>query len=105
METKNVLLVCGSGASSGFMATSMNKASKKRNISIKVIARSTSEVDAYIDSVDAIMIGPHMKHVKDEISELVGERKVSVFVMKKSYYSMLDGDSALDHLLIELDSE
>lgn len=99
MEELKVLLVCGSGASSGFMATNINKVAKKRGINCKVIARSTSEVDSYIDSVQAIMIGPHMKHIKDDIVSLAEGKNVDVFVMKKSYYAMLDGNAALDHLL------
>lgn len=99
MEEMKVLLVCGSGASSGFMATNMNKAAKKRKVNCKVIARSTSEVDSYVDSVRAIMIGPHMKHIKQDIEEAAAGKNVSVIVMKKSYYAMLDGNAALDHLL------
>ncbi len=99
MKDLNVLLVCGSGASSGFMATSMNKAAKKRKITCKVLARSTSEVDSYIDAVDAIMIGPHMKHIEPEVSEKAAGKEVKVIVMKKSYYALLDGNAALDHLL------
>lgn len=99
MKNLKVLLVCGSGASSGFMATNMNKVAKKKGISCKALARSASEVDSYIDSVDAIMVGPHMKHLEPEISEKAKGKDVKVIVMKKSYYAMLDGEKALEHLL------
>jgi len=99
MEDLNVLLVCGSGASSGFMATNINKAAKKRGISCKVVARSKSEVDSYIDSVNMVMIGPHMKFVKPEIEEKAVGKDVKIVVMNKSYYGLLDGEAALDHIL------
>lgn len=99
MKDLRVLLVCGSGASSGFMATNMNKAAKKKGIACKVTARSKSEVDSYIDSIDMIMIGPHMKHIVPEVEEKAEGRDVQVVVMKKSYYALLDGDSAIDHIL------
>ena len=40
MAKHNVLLVCGSGASSGFMAANMRKAASARGIEITVNARS-----------------------------------------------------------------
>ncbi|GIN64124.1 PTS sugar transporter subunit IIB [Robertmurraya siralis] len=99
MKDLSILLVCGSGASSGFMATNINKAAKKRGLNCKVLARSKSEVDSYIDSIDMVMIGPHMKHIKPEVDEKAKERDVKVVIMKKSYYALLDGDAALDHIL------
>ena len=56
-----VLLLCGSGASSGFMATNIRKAAKKEGIKCSIIARSQTEAESYIDEVNCIMIGPHMK--------------------------------------------
>ncbi|MEZ7791094.1 PTS sugar transporter subunit IIB [Niallia circulans] len=99
MKDLSVLLVCGSGASSGFMGTSISKAAKKKGINCKVVARSKSEVDSYIDSIDMVMIGPHMKHIKAEIEEKAADKDVKVMVMKKSYYSLLDGEAALEHIL------
>ena len=42
---KNILLVCGTGASSGFMAKNIRQAAKARNIEIGVKARSDSVVE------------------------------------------------------------
>ena len=42
MKKHNVLLVCGSGASSGFMAAIIRKAAAARGLSITVNARSES---------------------------------------------------------------
>ena len=105
MEKLNILLVCGSGASSGFMATNINKAAKKRKISCQVKARSQSEVDFYIDEIDCIMVGPHLKYAMPELEEKVAGTNVKVVLMKKSYYSMLDGDAALDHILSLFEKE
>lgn len=99
MKDLSVLLVCGSGASSGFMATNMNKAAKKKGITCKVLARSKSEVDSYIDTVDMVMIGPHMKHIKPEVEEIADGKDVKVVVMKKSYYALLDGNAAIEDVL------
>ena len=98
----NVLLVCGAGASSSFMAAKMRVAAKKRDIELNVKARSESEVVNFIDDVDAIMIGPHLSVWYEDMKSRYSDN-CAVVLMKKEYYSKLDGDKAIDHLLQELD--
>ncbi|MCC6102286.1 MAG: PTS sugar transporter subunit IIB [Atopobiaceae bacterium] len=99
MRHLDVLLVCGSGASSGFMAVSMRKAAKKRGLDIKITARSESEIGGYIDSINVLMIGPHLKYLIDELRQKYEGPDLKVILMKPSYYSLLDGNAALDDLL------
>lgn len=99
MKKLNVLLVCGSGASSGFMAANIRKAAKARGLDLGVVARSESEIDSYIDEIDVLMVGPHLAYILDEVDEIVGDWPVKVILMKKDYYATLDGQAALDHLL------
>ena len=99
MKKLNVLLVCGSGASSGFMAANIRKAAKTRALDITVSARSESEIENYIDEIDCLMIGPHLAYLLDEVDAIVGKTKVKVELMKPEYYSTLNGDKALDHIL------
>ena len=98
----NILLVCGSGASSSFMAAKMRVAAKKRDIELNVTARAESEIENYIDDVDAVMIGPHLSIWYDDVKKRYGE-ECAVILMEKDYYSKLDGDKAIDHLLKELE--
>ena len=99
MKKLNVLLVCGSGASSGFMAANMRKAAKERGIEISVTARSEAEIENYIDEIDALMIGPHLAYLLDEIDDIINGTEVKPILMKAEYYATLDGSKALDHLL------
>lgn len=96
---ENVLLVCGSGASSGFMATNLRKAVKSRGLNIGVKASSESQIENYIEDIDAIMVGPHLAYLTDEINELNHNNDVKVILMKPEYYATLDGEKALNHLL------
>ncbi|MDR0924616.1 MAG: PTS sugar transporter subunit IIB [Hungatella sp.] len=98
----NVLLVCGSGASSGFMAANIRKAVAARKMEINVKARGESEIENYIDEIDALMVGPHLAYILDEIEEYTGGKDVKVILMKPEYYSTLNGEMALDHLLGEM---
>ncbi|RMC51090.1 PTS sugar transporter subunit IIB [Lactobacillus sp. ESL0228] len=95
---KKVLLICGSGASSGFMAANMRKAAKKEGLDIKVQARSEAELADYANDIDALMVGPHLKAEFEAIKERVPQ-KVKVILMKPDYYSILDGRGAVDHLM------
>lgn len=101
-ETLNVLLVCGSGASSGFMAANIRKAAKKRDLNMDIKARGEAEIENYIHDIDALLVGPHLAYIVDDIEELTKDTNVKVLLMKPSYYSTLDGEAALNDLLSEL---
>ncbi|MFV0381648.1 MAG: PTS sugar transporter subunit IIB [Breznakia sp.] len=103
MKKLNVLLVCGSGASSGFMAANMRKAAVKKRVEMSIIARSESEIENYIDEIDVLMIGPHLAYIMDEVEEYIHGENVKVILMKAEYYSTLDGDKAINHLLENID--
>ena len=98
----NVYVVCGVGASSGFIAKAIRSAASKRGIAMKVKAASQSTMEDFFDEADAIMIGPHFAHLVEEAKELTAEGGPAVFLMRQDYFKKLDGDAALDHLLDEL---
>lgn len=103
MKKLNVLLVCGSGASSGFMAANIRKAASARGMDVSVVARSESEIESYIDEIDVLMAGPHLAYIMDEVDELAeANPDLKVILMRKDYYATLDGEAALDHMLEEV---
>lgn len=102
MKKLKVLLVCGSGASSGFMAANMRKAAAKQGLEMDIKARSESEIENYVDEIDALMVGPHLAYILEDVHEYVGDAPVKVILMKAEYYSALDGEAALAHLQAEL---
>ena len=99
MKKLNVLLVCGSGASSGFMAANMRKAASKMGLELDIKARSESEIENYIDEIDALMVGPHLAYILDEVEGYTHGNEVKVILMKAEYYSTLDGEKAVNHLM------
>lgn len=105
MKKLKVLLVCGSGASSGFMATNMRVALGKEGIDAEVKARSESEIESYLDDIDILMIGPHLKYLVDEIEDYIQGRDIVVILMKPDYYATLNGESAVKHMLEEYNKE
>lgn len=101
--SKNILLICGSGASSGFMAANMRKAAKKAGLDYKIQARSESELEDYADDIDALMVGPHLKFELDDIKKQV-PNDVKVILMKPDYYAVLDGTAAIEDLKNQIDA-
>lgn len=99
MKKIKALLVCGSGASSGFMAANIRKAAAARGLDIEINARGESEIENYIEDIDALLVGPHLAYILDEIEEYTNGLDVKVLLMKPDYYSVLDGEKALDDLL------
>ncbi|MDR2868955.1 MAG: PTS sugar transporter subunit IIB [Deferribacteraceae bacterium] len=100
MAKLSVLLVCGSGASTGFMAANMRKAAKEKGLELEIYARSESEIEVYAEDANYILLGPHLGYLEDEVKDRVKElgSSAKVFVMDKSYYSTLDGAAAIADL-------
>ncbi len=102
METINMLLCCGAGMSSGFLAQKTRKAAKKRGISGSIDARSESEVSQYLDSVDILLLGPHYASFKEEMTKQAAPHNVVVDVIPQDIYGMLDGEGLLDFAIQKL---
>lgn len=98
---KTILLVCGSGASSGFLARNIRMAAKTRGVDLDVIARSDAVVEDYLDSIDLLLIAPHLDFMADELKQIADRKKVEVRVIPKKAYGTLNGDAVLDFILHE----
>lgn len=97
----NILLICGSGASSGFMAANMRKAARKAGLDYKIQARSEAELNDYASDIDVLMVGPHLKSEFKALEKSVPE-KVTTILMEPDYYSILDGVAAVKHIQKEI---
>lgn len=101
MADYSVLLVCGSGASSGFMAANIRKAASARGITMSVTARSESEVLNYVDDINCLLVGPHLASNFDSILEDIEGYDIKCALIPKECYAKLNGDMAVD-LILEL---
>ena len=91
MMTKKVLLVCGAGASSGFMAAAARKATKKLNINIEFKAKSESEIGEHLNSIDLLLVAPHLKYMIDDVKGACEEAGVKYGIIPQKVYGSLDG--------------
>ena len=105
MENIKVLLCCGAGMSSGFLASKARKAAKKQKLSISVEARSHSEAGEMIGSIDILLLGPHYAAELDKFQTLANPYGVPVMVIPQDIYAMLDGERLLKLVMETMDKK
>jgi Phosphotransferase system cellobiose-specific component IIB len=88
---KRILLVCGMGMSSGFLATSARKAAKKEKLDYKIEARSETEASQFLSSIDGLLIGPHYAQKLNTFREMARPYNIPVDIIPESIYGMIDG--------------
>lgn len=101
LNMKKILIVCGAGASSGFMAKNIRLELKKRGMTadFEFIARSDTELDEYIDSIDMLLIGPHLRYMLQGMTEYCKPYHIPVYVIDQNAYGALDGGAIIDFVI------
>ncbi|AKP67434.1 PTS sugar transporter subunit IIB [Companilactobacillus ginsenosidimutans] len=100
--TKKVLLTCGAGASSGFMAAAGRKAVKQMEADLNISAKSEAEVENYLPDIDLLLVAPHLKYKLEEVEEIAQANNVKCAVIPQQIYGMLDGKGLVNLALKEL---
>ena len=95
---KSVLLVCGTGASSGFMARNIRQAAKGQGKEVSVKARSDSELDEYIEEIDLLLVGPHLKYMLEDLKDEAKPYNVPVELITEEAYGSLNGEAVLTQI-------
>lgn len=95
MKKLTIMLCCGAGMSSGFLAQKTRQAAKKQGIEAKVDARSESAVEQYAEDIDVLLIGPHCAASYKNLSEICRENHISIAMIPSDIYSNLDGNGIL----------
>ena len=91
-----ILLACGIGASTGFMAANMRKAAKAQGLDVTIHAVSKSQVMDNADKIDLLLLGPHFSKEVPKYQEMVKAYNVKVTSIDPDYYASLDGESILE---------
>ncbi len=94
-----ILLACGIGASTGFMAANMRKAAKAKNLDVTIHAVSKSQVSEYADKIDVLLLGPHFSAEVPEYQQILKSHNVKVTSIDPDDYAALDGESILESAL------
>ena len=94
-----ILLMCGAGASSGFMAKAMRDAAEKKGLDVEVIARSEAEMANNVQGTDLIMFGPHLAYKKEALAKDLEKYNVPFTFIDKDAYGAIDGEATLNQAL------
>ncbi len=95
---KKVLIVCGTGASSGFMAANVRKAAKERGEELEILARSDYAVEEYAPEISLLLVGPHLSYILSDLERIVEPYEVPVKLIPKEIYGSLNGQALLDFI-------
>jgi len=94
-----IMLVCGGGASSGFLVNAMIKAAKIRGMDIDIKARSETQLTSFIQEIDFVLCAPHMRAQEEKFKEICGTHNVPYAFVDPMDYAMMQGDKVLDFVL------
>ncbi|MGM9886663.1 MAG: PTS sugar transporter subunit IIB [Lactococcus sp.] len=103
--TKQILLTCGAGASSGFMAASARKAAKKMGADLEIKAKSETEVEEALPVTDLLLVAPHLKYMVDEVKELCEANQVKCEIIPQRIYGALDGKGLVEFIENQFEGE
>jgi len=91
-----ILIVCGAGASSTFVALRVRRTAAERGIPVEVAAGSESDLPDGLGGVTVLLVGPHLEHRFDQIRDQAGDRGVAARLMPDTVFAARDGEQALD---------
>lgn len=91
-----ILIVCGAGASSTFVALRVRRTAAGRGLAVDVAAGTESDLPDSLDGIDVLLVGPHLAHVFAEIRGQADARGVGVVLLPETIFAARDGEQALE---------
>ncbi|CAL8970279.1 Lichenan-specific phosphotransferase enzyme IIB component [Propionicimonas sp. T2.31MG-18] len=99
-----ILVVCGAGASSTFVAMRVNSAARARNLGHSATATNEAALEAGLPSADLVLLGPHLAPRFEQIRDLAAPHGVGVVLLDATVFSDLDGTRTLARIEAEVDA-
>ncbi len=90
-----ILVVCGAGASSTFVAQRVRRAAHARGVECVAVAGTLPSLPIDLDAADILLVGPHLEQEIDVIRQEAEPRGVNVAVLPPDIFGDLDGTRAL----------
>ena len=63
-----ILVVCGAGASSTFVAQRVRHAAQARGLEYSAFAGTEQSLPIDLDAADVVLVGPHLAHAMEQIA-------------------------------------
>lgn len=91
-----ILVVCGAGASSTFVAMRLRHAATDRGIALQAFAGTEASLPIDIDAADVLLVGPHLEPSLEDIRRYAKPLGVQVILLPEDVFADLDGVRTLD---------
>ncbi|HEX5858164.1 MAG TPA: PTS sugar transporter [Microbacterium sp.] len=90
-----ILVVCGAGASSTFVAQRVRHAAQAEGLAYSAFAGTELSLPIDLDSADLVLVGPHMGHAMDRIQHDADWRGAKIVLLPDDIFTDLDGTRTL----------
>jgi cellobiose PTS system EIIB component len=92
----HIIVVCGAGASSTFIAHRIRRAAAARGIDVRATATSESQLEQALRSADVLLVGAHLGDRVGLLRERAAAASVPVAILPDDAAAAPDGENALD---------
>lgn len=91
-----ILVVCGAGASSTFVAQRVRRAALERGLDCSASAGTALSLPNDLDDADIVLVGPHLASELDGIRSAAATRGVVVALLPDDVFADVTGTRTLD---------
>jgi len=99
-----ILVVCGAGASSTFLASRMRKIASERGLDLVARAASNLDVSARLADARVLLVGPHLEAEFPELAAAAAAHSVPAALLPPTAFGPDGASAALDQAVALLDS-
>lgn len=90
-----ILVVCGAGASSTFVAQRVRHAAQAAGRTLSAVAGTEQSLPIDLDAADIVLVGPHLHVALDRIRREASYRGATVVLLPTDVFTDLDGTRTL----------
>jgi PTS system cellobiose-specific IIB component len=90
-----ILVVCGAGASSTFVAQRVRHAAHDQGLAYTAFAGTEQSLPIDLDAADVVLVGPHLAHALERIERDAAARGTTVVLLPPDVFADTDGSRTL----------
>ena len=90
-----ILVVCGAGASSTFVAQRLRHAAQQAGRALSAVAGTEQSLPIDLDAADVVLVGPHLHIALDRIRDAATARGALAILLPSDIFTDLDGTRTL----------
>jgi cellobiose PTS system EIIB component len=91
-----IIVVCGAGASSTFIAHRIRRAASNRGMEVRASATSESQLDVALADADVLLVGAHLADRLALLRDRAAAASVPIAILSPEAAAAPDGEDALD---------